>query len=122
MRELYFELLIDGAPILTPDADVEMEFNDLDAAESGRDEGGVMHRIVLRRGVRKLKLRYGTLTREEYRYMASLFAGKATFTVTCRDPEGQPVTFRAYHSGHGITLHNARTGLYRDYTPTIIEC
>lgn len=122
MRKEYFDLLIDGQPILTPDEDLEMEYSDLDSAESGRDEAGVMHRIVLRTGVRKLTLRYGQLTREEYRYMTALFAGKREFTVTCRDHDGFPTAFRAYHSNHGITVRNARTGLYRNYQISIIEC
>ena len=122
MRQLYFDLLIDGEPILTPDEDLEMEYNDLDSAESGRDESGVMHRILLRPGVRKLTLHYGSLTREEYRYMAGLFAGKADFAVTYRDHDGYPASFRAYHSNHAITLRNARTGLYKDCKFAIIEC
>ena len=122
MRQLYFDLLIDGEPILTPDEDLEMEYNDLDSAESGRDESGVMHRILLRPGVRKLTLHYGSLTREEYRYMAGLFGGKADFAVTYRDHDGEESQFRAYRSGHSITVRNARTGLYKNYKLTLIEC
>ena len=40
--------LLDGKPIVAPDEDVEMSFEDLDSAQSGRDESGFMHRIRVR--------------------------------------------------------------------------
>ena len=122
MRQVYFDLLIDGTPVLVPDAGLEMEYTDLDGAETGRDESGVMHRILLRSGVRKFTIHYASLTREEYRYMQSLLAGKATFEVTYRDHDGFPKTFRAYHAAHAITVQNVRTGLYKDCKFPIIEC
>ena len=122
MRKEYFDLLIDGLPVLVPDGPLEMEYTDLDSADTGRDESGVMHRILLRSGVRKLVLRYESLSREEYRYMQSLFAGKATFEVTYRDHDGFPAQFRGYHSNHAIQIQNARTGHYTDCKFALIEC
>jgi hypothetical protein len=122
MRNLYEGLKIDGVPILTPDQDVEMEYNDLDSEETGRDESGVMHRIVLRNGVRKISLPYESLTKEEYLYMRNLFAGKSEFTVTLKEHNGEMVDFIAYHSKHSITIHNAKTGIYKNYKISIIEC
>ena len=122
MRKEYFDILIDGKPILVPDQDMEMEYSDLDSPETGRDESGVMHRIVLRQGVRKISIHYGSLTREEYLYMRSLFAGKSEFAVTYRDHDGFEDTFLAYQACHSITVHNARTGLYKNYKLTLIEC
>lgn len=121
-RKLYFDFLIDDKPILVPDADLTWEYNDLDSEETGRDESGVMHRIVVRDGVRKCALQYESLSREDYLYMKSLFAGKAEFEVKYKDHDGQVSTFRAYHSNHSITVHNARTGEYKNYNPSIIEC
>ena len=41
----YFHtFLINGQPILVPDADVELSYQDLDAGSAGRDESGVLHR------------------------------------------------------------------------------
>lgn len=122
MREQYFDFQIDSQPILTPDQDLEMEYNDLDSDETGRDESGVMHRLVLRHGVRKVSLTYNSLTREEYLYMRSLFDGKSEFKVSYRDHDGYFAEFQAYHSNHSITIRNARTGLYRNYKISIIEC
>ena len=48
LTELY---KIDGKPMVAPDADVQMSFEDLDGAQSGRDESGFMHRILVRRKV-----------------------------------------------------------------------
>jgi len=122
MRKYDTDFLIDHRPILIPDEGVQINMEDLDSSESGRDESGVMHRIVLREKVRKYSLPYGTLTREEYVYLMSLFAGKPTFEVEKREPDGQTVTFTAYCSKVGISFHNKRTGLYKNLTLNIIEC
>lgn len=122
MRAYDYNLLIDNKPILVPDADVTWEYNDLDSDETGRDESGYMHRIVLRHSVRKCVLTYDLLTREEYLYMRSLFQGKSTFSVEYKSHDGKIETFEAYQSSHSITIHNARTGCYKNYKPSIIEC
>lgn len=122
MRKYWRELLIDGQPILAPDADITISYEDLDSSESGRDESGFMHRVVLRTGVRKIPLQYASLTQAEYRYMESLFQGKADFQVDCRDVDGSPLSFRAYRSKHNITIFNVRAGVFKNYTFSIIEC
>ena len=73
MRPYDNEFLIDGQPVLVPDEGVQINLEDLDSSESGRDESGVMHRIVVREKVRKYSLPYGLITKEEYTYMMSLF-------------------------------------------------
>lgn len=122
MRKYDNDFLIDGRPLLLPDEGVQINLEDLDSSESGRDESGVMHRVVLREKVRKYSLPYGRLTQEEYMYLLSLFAGKPTFEVEKREPDGQTVTFTAYCSKVGISLYNKRTGLYKNLTLNIIEC
>ena len=122
MRGYDYDFLIDSQPILLTDAGVQINLEDLDSSESGRDESGVMHRIVLREKVRKYSLPYETLSKDEYMYMLSLFAGKPTFEVTKREPDGQIVKFTAYCSKVGISLFNKRTGEYKSMTLNIIEC
>lgn len=122
MRKYDFDFLIDGQPILVPDADITVGCEDLDAPESGRDEGGFMHRMVMRTDVLTIPLAYASLTRDEYRYMKSLFRGKSEFRVDCLDDDGNPVSFHAYRSKHGITYHNRRTGEYKNYNFNIIQC
>lgn len=122
MRKYWHDLLIDGQPVLVPDAGVTISLEDLDSSESGRDESGYMHRVVLRTDVRKIPLTYSSLTREEYLYMESLFRGKQDFIVECRDFDGANISFKAYRSKHSITIYNARTGAYKNYTFNIVEC
>ncbi len=113
---------VDGKPIVAPDADVVISKADLDSADSGRDESGVMHRIVVRYRVKTWELSYANMTTEEYQYMSSLFAGKSEFQFTYRDLSGQIAGCTAYCSNDSITYHNARTGMYRNYKIKIIEC
>ena len=122
MRAFDYNFLIDNKPVLLPDADVTWEYNDLDSSDTGRDESGVMRRIVIREGVRKCALSYAFLTREEYLYMRNLFAGKPQFEVTYTDHDGRIERFTAYHSNHSIVIHNAKEGYYKNYNPKIIEC
>lgn len=122
MRKFYFEYLIDDKPLLVPDAGVEISQTDIDAEDSGRDESGFMHRQRLREWVKTWSFVYATLTREEYRYLEHLFAGKAEFTFQYRDLDGQPRSCRAYCSKNSITLHNVKLGIYKNYKFNIIEC
>lgn len=122
MRGLYYDLQIDKKPILIPDEDVQVEFSDLDGEDSGRDESGFMHRIVLRHNVRTWALSYGVLNKEEYRYMESLFAGKDRFWVDFLDEEGKIARCMAYRTKHSLTVHNARKGIYKNYQFSIIAC
>lgn len=113
---------VDGKPMLVPDADVSLSFADLDSSDSGRDESGIMHRIVVRERVATWGFNYSSLTAEEYKYMRSLFVGKPEFTFTYRNLEGDLEETKAYCSNDSITFHNARLGLYQNLKFNIIEC
>lgn len=117
--------LIDGKPMFAPDANISFSFEDLDDADSGRDESGVMHRIVIRHNVMSVSFEFSQLTYEEYKYMESLFANKATFSFTrpdSLDPEAPPITSKCYRSKYGIIWQNAKTGMCKNYKFNIIEC
>ena len=119
----FFEdYLVDGVPMLIPDVDVELTFTDLDDSDSGRDESGVMHRIVVRERVRSWAFQYSWLTAEEYVYMTNLFAGKGAFTFRFKDADGVWKNCRAYCSNHSITFHDAALGVYKNLKFSIIEC
>ena len=124
MRKKTNLFMIDGMPVLVPDENVEISMEDIDASDSGRDESGVMHRFVVRQGVGKWTFSYGCLTGEEYAYMESLFAGKATFRFTYPDcaAGGEANTVTAYRSKHGILWQSAATGQFRNYSFSIIGC
>ena len=112
---------IDGAPILVPDQDAEIERHDIDSPDSGRDESAFMHRIVIRSRVKSWGFTYSKLTAEEYRYMKSLLDGKESFTWTYME-NGVPRVTDAYCSNDSITYRNARTGDYRNFKIKVIEC
>jgi len=122
MRLFDYDFQIDNKPILMPDEGVEISMSDLDAEDSGRDESGVMHRQVVREKVITFGLTYAVLTREEYQYMESLFAGKPTFTVECLDLNGRVAEITAYCSKMSVSLHNVKTGIYKKLKFSIIEC
>ena len=122
MRKYYNDLLIDGHPILAPDAGVTISFEDLDSSESGRDESGFMHRVVLRKDVCKIPLDYAFLTNDEYLYMESLFQGKTDFQVEMRTFDGGLKSFRAYRSKHSITVSDVKSKTHKNYSFNIVEC
>ncbi len=124
MRKQTALFLIDGKPMLAPDWDVEVSRQDIDAADSGRDESGFLHRVVVRRDVGKWTFTYFHLTAQEYSYMESLFAGKDNFQFTypAYTELNVPLSTTAYRSKHGIAWRCAVTGDIRDYQFSILEC
>lgn len=117
MRKKTTLFLIDSQPMLAPDENMQVSLADVEAADSLRDESGFLHRFMVRQGVGKWVFSYRTLTRQEYDYMESLFADKATFVFT--HPDGETV---AYRSNHSIVWHCATMGQYRDYQFSIVAC
>lgn len=115
---------INGKPMFAPDADVAVAYADLDGEDSGRDESGVMHRIVVRYKMGTWSFEYASITEEEKRYMEELFGETPDFEFTHPDRirSDKVVTTRAYRSNYGITWHNLRTGQHRNYKFNIIEC
>ena len=117
MRAKDTHFLVDGMPLLAADAGVELGFSDLDSEASGRDESGYLHRDVLRKAVRTWDFTYGVLTAEEFDYLQSLFAGKATFRFREGDYECS-----AYCSKSSVRLWDRARGIYRDLRFTVIAC
>lgn len=124
MKSLATFFRINGKPMFAADADVSVSYSDLDASESGRDEGGYMHRIVIRYKVGTWSFSYAEITEEEKQYMESLFPDKPDFEFTHPDrlDSCKLVTTRCYRSNYGISWHNAITGEYKNYKFNIIEC
>lgn len=122
MRSLYNDFLVDNTPMLDPDEGIEISFSDLDSEDSGRDESGFMHRTVVREKVKTWSFSYAILTAEDYAYIKALFAGKATFQVSYTDETGNACNTTAYCSKSSITVHNPRTGVYKNLKFNIIEC
>ena len=124
MRQKTALFKINGKSILVPDADVGISYEDLDSADSGRDESGVMQRIPVRYKVGSWSFTYNYLTEEEKQYMESLFPDAASFSFTHPDRKdsGVSVTEKAYRSKYSISWKNARTGLWSNYGFTVIQC
>ena len=122
MRKLDKACQVDGVPLLIPDGDLAMHFQDLDSPDSGRDESGYMHRFVMRERVKTWEFSYGFLTAEEYQYLESLFCGKQTFLFRFPAPDGTAQICRAYCAKSSIVLHNRQLGIYRNLKFNIIEC
>lgn len=121
MRDMYSDFKIDDAPLPVMDADVEISVEDLDSSESGRDESGAMHRIVIAEKT-IVTIHYGTLTRSDYEYIMSLLRGKADFWFTRVDENGETRRYKAYCAKRTATLHNQKLGIYKNMSLTIIEC
>ena len=124
MRSTTNLFLVDGYPLLTPNTEVTFNYEDIDAADTGRDEAGYMHRHVVRRKVGKWTLDYGTVTEEEKQYMETIFDGRDTFQFTRpgRIVTGTPETTECYRSKLNISWVDTRTGKWKNYKINIIEC
>ena len=115
---------INDMPILVPDGEIGLSYEDLDSADSGRDESGVMHRIPVRYKVPVWSFTYGHLTEQERQYMESLFPDSPDFAFThpSRGDSGVAEVSRCYRSKYSISWKNARTGLWSNYGFQIIGC
>lgn len=115
---------IDGKPMYAPDCDIEPSYSDLDSSDTGRDEGGYMHREVVREKVATWPFSYGSLTDEEYSYTIGLFAGKSTFSFThpVAGSSSQTATTECYCSKYSIAWRSAVNGLWRNLKFNVIEC
>ena len=124
MRKFSEDFFINGRPMLLPDEEVKMTFTDLDDAATGRDESGVMHRMVVRYKVGSWAFSYGQLSEEEKRYTESLFPDEPSFTFThpARLDAAQKEDTTCYRSKYSLSWKNARTGLWSGYGFNIIEC
>ena len=115
---------INGKPMFAPDEEVDIQYNDLDASDSGRDESGFMHRIVVRYKLGTWSFVYSHITEEEMQYMESLFEDAPDFTF------GHPSRLNSdvmeettcYRSNYGIAWKSAAQGLWKNYKFNIIEC
>ena len=114
---------VNGKPMFAPDEGVQIAWADIDSAESGRDEAGNQHRIVIRYDVASLTFTYSHISEAELAYMRSIFPKEPDFLFEYPLPEDstQTRTVRAYRQKHSISWKNAATGQFRNYKFTITE-
>ena len=122
-RPTYDLFKIDGVPMLAPDEEPSFSYEDIDSADTGRDETGHMHRSVVLFKVGKWGFQYSTLTHEDYIYMENLFNGKASFQFTrpSRTNPETPETTECYRSKYSLAYKNAKTGKWKNYKFNVIE-
>ena len=115
---------INGNPILAPDAEVSVNYEDIDGADAGRDQAGFMHRSMLRCKVPSWTFTYTWLTEEEKNYMESLFGQEAAFVLTHPSRLDAKVAeqTQCYRSKYGICWRSAKSGLWGNYSFTVIAC
>lgn len=114
---------IDSMPMIAPDKDLVYFEEDLVSSDSGFDESGAYHRFVVRHGIKNWDFTYSRLTKPEYQYMESLFAGKDTFSFLYRsnqDDSWQEIT--AYRSKHSVLWYSTTDDQFRDYRFRITAC
>ena len=114
---------IDGKPMLAPDEEVVLSYEDIDGADAGRDQAGFMHRSLLRSKVPNWTFTYAYLTEAEKNYMESLFGDGATFMLTHPGRlDGAAEQTQCYRSKYSICWKSAKTGLWSNYSFTVIAC
>ena len=115
--------LIDGEMMPIPDEEIQVRYEDIDAAAAGRDESGVMHIDWLRRDVRKVNLHYNAITESELAYMMGLMQGKE-FTFKFLD-QGSVQTINAYASESSYEFYSYSSAydeaVYVDFEIHVIE-
>lgn len=121
-RSFINDILIDGKPMLTPDAGVKMKYTDTESDSTGRDESGVMHRKIIRSDVKTWDFTYSVLFADEYVYLSELLRGKATFRFTFINEKGTEETVDAYCKQRSITYWSKRRGIYKNMQFSIMQC
>lgn len=123
MRSETYLFTVNGKPLLAPDAEVSVSYADIDAADAGRDQNGVLHRSVVRYKVAVWEFTYSHLTEEEKRYLEGLFPDAPTFRFghPGRGNSAAREVTECYRSQYGISWKNARTGLWSNLKFQIIE-
>ena len=122
MRPVTNAFLIDGKPMLAPDEEVQVRYEDIDSAAAGRDQEGYMHRAMVRGKVPSWVFAYSFLTEEEKQYMEGLFGDGDSFLFThpSRVDASVAEQTRCYRSKYSISWKRANTGLWSGYGFTVI--
>ena len=112
--------MIDNSPMLSPDVDVEITYNDDDYGAF--DQAGYYHRMVGRFNRRTWKFKYAILTKEEFIFIRSLINEKESFIFSFLNERDAVETVRAYSKPVSVAYQSKRSGLYKNLTLEIVEC
>lgn len=111
---------VDGSPFLSPDEDIEIKTRNIYSVDSGTDESGVQHLVLLRANVHTWVFSYSTMTTEEYQYMMGILRGKDLFTFNYPE-DGETKTCSAFCQELNGSYHSKVTGLYTNVSFQISE-
>ena len=124
MRDKSELFTVNGSPLYIPDSPMTATFSDIRSSDSGMDESGVTHNIVIRKNIGKWNFVYGSITEEEKNYIEGLFGDGEIFTFgyPSRVDSSKKVTCNAYRTSYGIAFYDMGQGLWKNYKFTICEC
>ena len=112
--------LVGDSPMLMPDIDVEIIYEDIDTGDY--DESGFYHRMIKRFDKRTWKFKYAALTAEEFAYLRSLIKNKASFPFTFYNEDNEKESVLAFCKPVSIVYQSKRSGLYKNLIIEIVEC
>ncbi len=115
---------INGAALVMPDGDVQMQFENRESPDSGVDESGFYHRVTERAAVGSWYFRYSQLTQQEYAYLLSILPAEGSFTFTHPQPAdgSQTQTCAAYLAGYSVRQHGSPGSSYCRMEFTVKQC
>ena len=121
-RKLTSLYQVNGHQLYAPDSPMEESYEDIDSADTGRDQAGYMHREVVRYSVGKWMFVYQSLTKAEYEYMESIFPREGAFQFTHPSANNHAVTetTSCYRSKRSFQWEGV-DGKYKNYKFDIIE-
>lgn len=111
---------IDNSPMLVPDIDVEITYEDEDIGDF--DESGYYHCMIKRFNKRTWRFKYAILTKEEFVYLRSLFKGKEDFLFSFSNEFDELESVQARCKPVSVAYQSKRSGLYKNLTLEIVEC
>lgn len=113
MTEIYY---MDGRALPPANGGVKCRRADLESGESGRDEGGFLHRVVLRTGVLSWVFSYRDLTPTACRQLLEVLPQKDCFLLQGEDAR------RCYLEEISTHRRDTLQGTVYDVTLTVREC
>ena len=115
---------VNGTDIPQPQS-VKIEHTNVAGEDSGRDENGTMHIIWKRTDVKKISMKWSSLTGNEVKQIRNLMQGKV-YKFTYWDAGTQTITAYTGDNDYSIYSYNPKLygnqgGLYTDFSIDAVE-
>lgn len=124
MKTFSNHFFINGKALFDPDENMSISYSDDASSDSGMDESGYYHRVVVRYNRGRWDFVYSHITEREKNYIESLFPAAPDFEFSHPDRlnSSKIIKTRAYRDKCNLAWKNAATGMWRNYKFSIIEC